>query len=124
LAYIHPHLVGFSGPSEASWLGQHFLDNSRDLNLLNNFSMSRVAKSTDYSKAVIFIHQTESSRAYTSYLARSLSEYARGSQGRKLLTIDSNLAKQSSRDSSDFLENVQYCLLYVSLQEDLISDDP
>jgi hypothetical protein len=59
---------------EVSWLGRHFLDNSWDFNLLNNFSVSRVAKSVDSSKAVIFIPQTESSRAYSSCLACSLSE--------------------------------------------------
>jgi hypothetical protein len=64
--------------------------------------MPRVAKSVDSSKAVIFIPQTESSRAYSNYLARSLSEYARGPQKYKLLTIDSNLAKQSSRYSLGF----------------------
>jgi hypothetical protein len=42
--------------------------------LLNSFSVSMVAKSADSSKAVIFIPQTESSRAYRSCLARSLSE--------------------------------------------------
>jgi hypothetical protein len=42
--------------------------------LLNRFSVSRVAKSTDSSKAVIFMPHTESSRAYNNYLARSLSE--------------------------------------------------
>jgi hypothetical protein len=45
-----------------------------DISLLNNFSVSRVAKSTDSSKAVIFIPHTELSRAYNNYLARSLSE--------------------------------------------------
>jgi hypothetical protein len=33
-----------------------------------------VAKSADSSKAVIFMLHTESSRAYSNYLARSLSE--------------------------------------------------
>jgi hypothetical protein len=56
---------------EASWLGQPFLDSSWDFNLLNSFSISRVVKSIDSSKAVIFIPQTESSRAYSSCLARS-----------------------------------------------------
>jgi hypothetical protein len=32
-----------------------FLDNSWDFNLLNSFSVSRVAKSADSSKAVIFM---------------------------------------------------------------------
>jgi hypothetical protein len=40
---------------EASWLGRPFLDNSWDFNLLNNFSVSWVAKSADSSKAVIFM---------------------------------------------------------------------
>jgi hypothetical protein len=35
-----------------------FLDNSCDLSLLNNFLMPRVAKSVDFSKAVIFILHT------------------------------------------------------------------
>jgi hypothetical protein len=48
---------------EASWLGRLFLDNSWDFNLLNNFLVSRVAKSADSSKVVIFIPQTESSKA-------------------------------------------------------------
>jgi hypothetical protein len=48
---------------EASWFGQPFLDNSWDFNLLNSFSVSRVAKSADSSKAVIFIPQIESSSA-------------------------------------------------------------
>jgi hypothetical protein len=78
---------------EASWLGRPFLDSSWDLSLLNSFSVSRVAKSADYSKAVIFIPQTESSRAYSNCLARSLSKYARGAQEYKLLMIDSNLTK-------------------------------
>jgi hypothetical protein len=51
---------------------------------------------------VIFIPHTSSSRAYISCLAPSLSKYARGPQERKLLTMDSNLAKQSSRDSPGF----------------------
>jgi hypothetical protein len=70
--------------------------------LPSNFSVSRVAKSADSSKAVIFIHQTESSRVYSNCLARSLSEYVRGPHERKLLVIDSNLAKQSSSDSPGF----------------------
>jgi hypothetical protein len=61
--------------------------------------MSIVAKSTDSSKAVSFIPHTESSKAYSNYLTRSLLEYARRPQERNLLTTDSNLAKQSSRDS-------------------------
>jgi hypothetical protein len=36
--------------------------------------VSRVVKSVDSSKAVIFMPQTESSRAYNNHLARSLSE--------------------------------------------------
>jgi hypothetical protein len=36
--------------------------------------VSRVAKLTDSSKAVIFMPQTESSRAYINCLAHSLSE--------------------------------------------------
>jgi hypothetical protein len=40
---------------EASWLGRSFLDSSWDFNLLNSFSISRVAKLADFSKAVIFI---------------------------------------------------------------------
>jgi hypothetical protein len=59
---------------EALWLGRHFLDSSWDFSLLNNFSVSRVAKSTDFSKVVIFIPHTESSRAYSNYLSCSLSE--------------------------------------------------
>jgi hypothetical protein len=51
---------------------------------------------------VIFIPHTESSRAYNTCLAYSLSEYASGSQECKLLKMYSNLAKQSSRDSLDF----------------------
>jgi hypothetical protein len=43
---------------EASWLERPFLDNSWDFNLLNNFSVSRVAKSADSSNAVIFIPHT------------------------------------------------------------------
>jgi hypothetical protein len=74
--------------------------------LAKQFLVCRVAKSADSSKAVIFISQTESSRAYSNCLACSLSEYARGPQERKLLTIDSNLAKQSSRDSPVFWEKV------------------
>jgi hypothetical protein len=70
--------------------------------LLNSFSVSRVAKSADSSKAVIFILHTESSKALINCLARSLSEYARGPHERKLLTIDSNLAKQPSSDSPGF----------------------
>jgi hypothetical protein len=56
--------------------------------LAKQFLVSRVAKSTYSSKAVIFIPQIESSKAYSNYLAHSLSEYARGPQERKLLTID------------------------------------
>jgi hypothetical protein len=59
---------------DASWFGRLFLDNSWDFNLLNNFSVSRVAKSTYSSKAVIFMPHTKSLRAYNNYLARSLSE--------------------------------------------------
>jgi hypothetical protein len=59
---------------KASWLGRSFLDNSWDFNLLNIFSVSRVTKSTESSNAVTFMPQTESSRAYNNYLARSLSE--------------------------------------------------
>jgi hypothetical protein len=59
---------------EASWFGRPFLDNSRDFNLLNNFSVSRIAKSVDSSKAILFMPHTESLRAYSNYLARSLSE--------------------------------------------------
>jgi hypothetical protein len=51
---------------------------------------------------VIFMPHTESSRAYSNYLACSLSGYARGPQEHKLLTIDSTRAKQSSRDSPGF----------------------
>jgi hypothetical protein len=65
---------------EASWLGWPFLDSLWDLRLLNSFSVSSVAKSADSTKVVIFIPQIESSRAYSNYLARSLSEYARGPQ--------------------------------------------
>jgi hypothetical protein len=36
------------------------------------------------------------------FLARSLSEYARGRQERKLLIMDTSLAKQLSRDSPGF----------------------
>jgi hypothetical protein len=36
--------------------------------------VSRVAKSADSSKVVIFMPHTESSRAYNNYLARSLLE--------------------------------------------------
>jgi hypothetical protein len=82
---------------EASELGRPFLDNSWDFNLLNSFSMSRVAKSAYSSKAVIFMPQIWSSSAYNNCLARSLSEYVRGPQERKLLIMDSNLAKQSSK---------------------------
>jgi hypothetical protein len=71
-------------------------------NLLNSFSASRVAKSVNCSKAVIFMLRTESSSAYNNCLACSLSEYARGPQEHKLLTIDSKRAKQSSRDSPGF----------------------
>jgi hypothetical protein len=63
---------------EAPWLGWAFLYNSWDLSLLNNFSVSRVAKLADSSRAVIFIPQTESSRAYNRCLACLLSEYPRG----------------------------------------------
>jgi hypothetical protein len=42
--------------------------------LAKQFSVSRVVKSADSSKAVIFIPQIESSRAYSSCLACSLSE--------------------------------------------------
>jgi hypothetical protein len=59
---------------EASWFRWPFLDNSGYFNLLNSFSVSRVAKSVDSSKAVIFMPHTESSRAYSNCLARSLSE--------------------------------------------------
>jgi hypothetical protein len=64
--------------------------------------MSRVAKSSDFFKAVIFMPLTESSKVYSNYLARSLSEYASGPQERKLLIMDSNLTKQSSKDSPGF----------------------
>jgi hypothetical protein len=47
---------------EASWFKRYFLDNSWDLSLLNIFSVSRVAKSADSSKIVIFIPHTWSSR--------------------------------------------------------------
>jgi hypothetical protein len=47
---------------EASWLGWPFLDSSWDFNLLNSFSVSRVEKLSDFSKAVIFIPKTELSR--------------------------------------------------------------
>jgi hypothetical protein len=40
-----------------------FLDNSWDFNLLNSFSVSRVEKSIDSSKVVIFMPHIESSRA-------------------------------------------------------------
>jgi hypothetical protein len=50
-----------------------FLDSSCDFSLLNSFSVSRVAKSANSSKAVIFILQTESSKAYNNCLAHSLS---------------------------------------------------
>jgi hypothetical protein len=43
-------------------------------NLLNSFSVSRVAKSADSSKVAIFMPHIESSRAYNNCLARSLSE--------------------------------------------------
>jgi hypothetical protein len=59
---------------EASWFERLFLDNSWDFNLLNNFSVSRVAKLVDSSNAVIFMPHTKSSRAYNNCLARSLSE--------------------------------------------------
>jgi hypothetical protein len=42
--------------------------------------VSRVAKLANSSKVVIFIPQTESSKAYNSCLAYSLSEYVRGPQ--------------------------------------------
>jgi hypothetical protein len=58
---------------EALWLGRPLRDSSWDLILLNIFSMSKVAKSADSSKAVIFIPHTWSSRAYNNYLACSLS---------------------------------------------------
>jgi hypothetical protein len=58
----------------ASWFGWPFLDNSWDYNLLNSFSVSRVAKSVDSSKAVIFMPHMKSSRAYNNCLARALSE--------------------------------------------------
>jgi hypothetical protein len=48
---------------EASRLGRHFLDNSWDFNLLHNFLVSRVTKSADSSKAVIFMPHIESSSA-------------------------------------------------------------
>jgi hypothetical protein len=48
---------------ETSWLGWPFLNDSWDFNLLNNFSVSRVAKSADPSKAVIFMPHIESSSA-------------------------------------------------------------
>jgi hypothetical protein len=48
---------------EASWFGWPFPDSSWDLSLLNNFFISRVAKSVDSSMAVIFIPHTWSSRA-------------------------------------------------------------
>jgi hypothetical protein len=48
---------------EASWFGWPFLDNSWDFNLLNSFSVSRVAKSVDSSKMVIFMPHIESSSA-------------------------------------------------------------
>jgi hypothetical protein len=44
------------------------------LELAKQFSISRVAKLADSSKTVIFIPHTESSIAYNSCLARSLSE--------------------------------------------------
>jgi hypothetical protein len=96
---------------EASWLGWPLRDNSWDLSLLNSFPMSSVAKSADSSKAVIFIPQTWSSIAHNIFLALSFLEYARGPQERKPLTMDSNLAKQSSRDSPGFWEKVWYYLL-------------
>jgi hypothetical protein len=42
--------------------------------LLNSFPVSRVAKSADSYKAVIFMPHKESSRAYNNCLAYSLSE--------------------------------------------------
>jgi hypothetical protein len=47
---------------------------SWDFNLLNSFSVSRIVKSVNFSKAVIFISQAESSRTYSSCLTHSLSE--------------------------------------------------
>jgi hypothetical protein len=70
--------------------------------LAKKISVSRVAKSADSSKAIIFIPHTWSSRAYNNCLAHSLSEYVRGPQEHKLLIMDSNLAKESSRDSLGF----------------------
>jgi hypothetical protein len=72
------------------------------LELAKQFLVSRVAKLADSSKAVIFIPHTWSSKAYYNCLARSLSEYVRGPQECKLLTIDSNLAKKSSSYSPGF----------------------
>jgi hypothetical protein len=40
---------------KASWFGRPFLHNSWHLSLLNKFSVSKVAKSANSSKAVIFI---------------------------------------------------------------------
>jgi hypothetical protein len=48
---------------ETSWFGWSFLDNSWDFNLLNNFSVSMVAKSADSSIAVISMPHIESSSA-------------------------------------------------------------
>jgi hypothetical protein len=48
---------------ETSWFGRPFLDNSWDFNLLNYFSVSRVAKSVDSSKTVFFMPHVESSSA-------------------------------------------------------------
>jgi hypothetical protein len=59
---------------EASWFERPLRDNPWDLSLLNNFSMSKVAKLEDSSKAVIFIPHTWSSRAYNNCLACSLLE--------------------------------------------------
>jgi hypothetical protein len=59
---------------EVSWFGRPLQDNSWDLNLLNNFSVSRLAKSADSCRSVIFIPQTWLSRAYYNCLACSLLE--------------------------------------------------
>jgi hypothetical protein len=69
---------------EASWFGRPFVDNSWDFNLLNSILVSRIAKLADSSKAVIFMPQIWSSSAYNNCLARSLWEYARWPQERKL----------------------------------------
>jgi hypothetical protein len=70
--------------------------------LLNNFSVSNVAKLVDYSKGMIFHIPQMIIKRIQQLFSTFIISISKRTQALKLLTIDSNLAKQSSKDSPGF----------------------